>query len=464
MGCALGGCAAPAGPPTVRPNLAPTTQPTASLQIAEPVRPMYQRLLAIDLATAVRVAAARNLDIRLARERVNASQGRLESSVGSIFPVIAPGIAFAHLEGANQASGGNLVFTNFNTLLPSVLIQTVLNPGAVVYDVIASRKRLAASEQQEQSVRLETTRLSAIQYFDLVLAQTKVGATRRALNDAQELLRITQLRVKAGAGLHADELRAQASLASRQQDLTSAMNLFYQASVTLSLTLHLDPSVTLAPAPREVRQTTLVREDMSIENLLALAVQWRPDLGALRSAVAAAQADQGVTAFTGLGPQFQGSYRGGILSADSPGKKPDTTLYQPFHETQRAGAGVGFSLGLSTFGQFKTGKALERAAEIDVQRRLDKVRADVIRAAQDSNANAALIPAAQREVTAAAEALRLAQTNFGAGTMLLIDVLQAEDAVEESRLRYATAVARYNQSQINLLASLGLLDEKSLLQ
>jgi outer membrane protein TolC len=42
--------------------------------------------------------------------------------------------------------------------------------------------------------------------------------------------------------------------------------------------------------------------------------------------------------------------------------------------------------------------------------------------------------------------------------MLLLDVLQAEDLVDSARLRHAEAVLRYNQSQVKLLAALGLLE------
>ena len=46
--------------------------------------------------------------------------------------------------------------------------------------------------------------------------------------------------------------------------------------------------------------------------------------------------------------------------------------------------------------------------------------------------------------------------------MTTLDVLQAQDAATQARLRYAAAVVRYNQSQVNLLAALGLLDEGTL--
>jgi outer membrane protein TolC len=60
-------------------------------------------------------------------------------------------------------------------------------------------------------------------------------------------------------------------------------------------------------------------------------------------------------------------------------------------------------------------------------------------------------------VTAAEEALRITRENFEVGTALFLDLLQAQDAVNQARLNYATAITSYNQSQVNLLAALGLI-------
>ena len=56
---------------------------------------------------------------------------------------------------------------------------------------------------------------------------------------------------------------------------------------------------------------------------------------------------------------------------------------------------------------------------------------------------------------------RLAEANLKTGTMLLLDVLTAQDLLEAARLRYGNAVTHYNQSQVNLLAALGILDPGS---
>jgi len=161
----VAGCATALRGPGAHPSLAPATQPSVSLQLGERgVGPMYRELLAIDLPTVVRIANARNLDIERARQQVQANRGRYESNVEVIFPVIAPSVAYSHFQGVAQSASGTLTpGVHFNNLLPAISIQWILNPGAVVYDIIASKRRMEASAQQEQSVVLDTIRVAAVQ-------------------------------------------------------------------------------------------------------------------------------------------------------------------------------------------------------------------------------------------------------------------------------------------------------------
>jgi outer membrane protein TolC len=169
----------------------------------------------------------------------------------------------------------------------------------VAYEIVASKRRLEASAQQEQAVVLETARVAALQYYDLVLTQAWVSVARQTMKEAEELLRIEYLRLKTDTELPADEL-AEAALAGARQDLLTAVKGFYDASVTLTVTLHLDSTVMLAPRAGTMKQTTLVREDLPIDDMLVTAVRYRPDLEAVRTLWAAAQADQGATVWGGL--------------------------------------------------------------------------------------------------------------------------------------------------------------------
>ena len=492
------GCVGPKHPIETpqRPDVAPSEQPVSAMPLhldPDPIKPMYTELLAIDLPTVVRVALADNFDIRHARQAVHATQGRYEATVGAAFPAIVPTALFEHVEGSVRATQGNLVGVGFDTFQPSVAIQWVINPGRVIYDILAARKRLLASEQQEKAVIQGILRRGAVQYYDLVLAQAGISAAHQGVLEAEELLRISQLRIATGTGVPADEMRADARLAERRQDLISGMKELYDASVMLAVTLHLDPSVTLIPSVTLLPPTQLVRNDLGIDELLGIAVAFRPDLESVRALVEAATAQQDSTWWSGFGPTLALSYQyGGITGhasnfAASPGvsfsgnsvgsgrildviaKQPlRTAIHRPdqtfsFSDQQRATAVASWRLALSVFGELKTAKAVQTQAVIQAGRALDEVRAQVVSAAQASQANRQLIGLAHRQVTSAEEALRLTEVHLKAGTMTTVDVLQAQDAATQARLRYAKAVVRYNQSQVDLLAALGLLDATTLL-
>ena len=417
---------------------------------------MYRELLSVDLPTVIKVAAAQNLDIQQARYNVDAQRGRYETSVGALFPVIAPALTFNAVDGVNQNANGTLTAANFNTIIPAVSLQWILNPGRVAYDIVASKKRLQASSELEEAAQLDGLRTAAVQYYDLILAQAKIAVARQAVQEAEENLRLTSLRIRAGTGLAADEMRSRAFLAGRQQDLILALNTFYEASVALTVTLHLDSTVTLVPGPREIDQLTLVTPDLGIDELMAMAVTHRPDLKAARTLLAAAKSDKSAAVWGALGPQLQAAYSYGGIEARVGG---DSSGLQ---EQQRASAGAGFAFGVSSFGQMKIARANLGLAATDAERQLDQVRAQVVSAQQASLTASQLVPIAREQIESAEEALRLAQANLKSGTMILLDVLQAQNEVDDGRLRYADAVVRYNQAQLNLLGALGLLDASRL--
>lgn len=211
----LAGCLhpKPVEPPPERPHLAPAAQSDAAPPLVldpSAVLPMYTELVAIDLPTVVSVAVAQNFDIRRARQAVIASRGRYESMVGSVFPALVPTALFEHVEGTVRATEGNLVGVGFNTFQPSLALQWVINPGRVIHNLVAAKKRLSVAKSDEEAVIVETLRRSAVQYYDVVLAQATVSAAQQGVKEAEELLRISKLRLQTGTGIHADELRAEA--------------------------------------------------------------------------------------------------------------------------------------------------------------------------------------------------------------------------------------------------------------
>jgi len=469
------------------------------------IKPMYAELLPIDLPSVVRVAVAENFDIRNAQASVEASLGDYESTVGSAFPAIVPTAVFEHVEGTVRATEGDLVGVGFDSFQASVAIQWIVNPGRVIYDIVAAKKRLYASERQEQAVMQETLRLAVVQFYALAFAQASVSAAHQGVTEADELFRISRLRERTGTGVLADKLRAEARLAERRQDLVSAVNQFYNASVALSLTLHLDSAVTLLPSIDELPPTTLVRDDLTIDEMLGFAIVFRPDLESVRQIAGASEAAAGSTWWSGFGPELALGYQYGGITGNAknvvPARGiPSNLIVNPksstgsfagnplgngfiregirrgsarldgrhgrtfgFSDQQRSSAGAGWRLSVATFGKIKTAKAVEQQAIIRAEQMLDMVRAEVVTSAQASETQDQLVVLARHQVASAEEALRLSEANLRAGAVTTLDVLQAQDGATQARLRYARAVVSYNQAQVNLLAALGLLAENTLL-
>lgn len=454
------GCKTPKPVKTDRPlpDISPASQSTSDQVLhldSSQIKPMYQELLAIDLATVVSVAQAENTDILLARQDIEVRRGQVQSSIGAIFPALVPSVFFQDVQGTKQATEGNLVGVNFNTFQPGIAIQWILNPGKVYYDIIAAKKRLAASEFQEKSVITKTLGTAAVQYYSLVLAQVQIEAAQQAVLESQELLRINQLREETGTGITGDILTAQAHLAQREQNLFKAINAFYNASVDLTLTLRLDASVTLVPKIENLSLITLVRKDFDLDALLALAVQHRPDLEQVRLLVASISAQTDATWWGAFGPELQAGYSyDGIKTNEG----DNTDLNDQRHFTARAG----WRWSVSSFGDLKASHAIEKQAMIKADFKLDKVRSEVIRALQASRMNDELITKSDQQLLAAREAFRLTRVSFENGMTINLNVLQAQDALAQANLHFAQAIVGYNQAQVHLATSLGIISMDTL--
>ena len=175
----------------------------------------------------------------------------------------------------------------------------------------------------------------------------------------------------------------------------------------------------------------------------------------------AVDAETESAAWGGFGPQFRTPYTvGGIAGHfDNPGGVESESGFQ---FQQRFAAGGGWRLSVSTLGDLRAAKAVEEQTLLEAERLLDTVRAQAVNAQQSIRATRDLIDLARRGVGAARESLRLAEANLKAGTMTTLEVLDAQDALARAELRYARAVVGYNQSQVDLLAAIGLVDMESL--
>ena len=261
-----------------------------------------------------------------------------------------------------------------------------------------------------------------------------------------------------GTGIAADLSLGQAHLAEQHQKQARALNAFYHRSIELSLTLRLDASITLVPAAEHLTPVDLVREEIDFDALVAMAIRFRPDLEQVRVLVQEIAARTKAARWGELGPFFGVAYQIGAIGAD------DGEGFAGLEDQQRFSAGVGADWSFAAFANLEAAAAIEQQVILEADRQLDEVQAQVAGALADATLYRTLLSQSKARLSAAEEAARLVQSGFSAGTVTLLNVLQAQEALSRARLENAEIVVHYNTTQVELLAALGMIDGDHLAQ
>jgi outer membrane protein TolC len=425
-----------------------------------PIPPVELRLieagksLPIDLATAIALARARNLDILEARARFNEAQGRRNASLGGFVPAFTGSFAARRIDGRIQASFGELDDKAFSTLVPAAGVELDLNPGRAVFDALAAHRILAAAEQDAEQVTQDVLATVAAQYLALQEAQARVKIAEEALAASRELARVAHDREAQGAGLKVDALRAEARAAADEVRLAQARNALRDASLALAVTLKLDPTVTLFPMHTVVREQTLVDPALPLDALLERAATERADLAAESRRVAAAKSDHRATWAEALGPRLYGRVEESAIGR-SIGNLGDRQIYGGF---------VGFRLSPASIGRVQAASARLDQTRLQAERLAQQAGAEVIGAREKALTAHEQIDAALRGLRAAEAALDLSQVRFKGGVGIGLEVLDAQAALTESRTNLVAAIVGYNTAEVGLLRAVGGVSPDALLE
>lgn len=145
-------------------------------------------------------------------------------------------------------------------------------------------RELAARESEKQDLALEAARQdTAFQVFAFYLevqkAAAQLQAADRAIKDARENMRLATVRRDAGVGLLSDELRARTHLSSVEQRLISARNNLELAKMRLANVVGLDNGQEIDIA----EPATVPIPAFSPENLVTTALESRKELQQYRA-------------------------------------------------------------------------------------------------------------------------------------------------------------------------------------
>jgi outer membrane protein TolC len=424
-------CSAPSPNPLLRPD-----QPQA-VEITT--------VCSLTLERAVAIAFQNNLKLRAQTLTLEKSKAALRQAQAALYPSVT-------LQGGPSRTEN---FNLSNQSTSSTNSNTFSGEADLSYSIFTSGQRSANIRAAQAQVRYEDlgvralteqTRLDvATDYYDLQNADSQVAIQKAAVANAQESLRIAEVRERAGLGTRFDVLQSQVSLANSTQDLTNALRDQTNARRQLAELLNLAQTVNLTAAePVQAAGTW----PLTLENSIVQAYAFRVELDQYLAQKEIGRQNRRA-ALAALGPTL--ALNG---STNLSGGLDSSSDWSTGYTVGATVKWTAFDGGAARASATQYEKSIQ-IAEVNFADTRNQVRFAVEQAYANSRAALENIQTTTLSIQEAQEALRLARLRFEAGVGTQSDVITAQTNLTTAEGNRLSAIVSYNKAIAILIRNTG---------
>ena len=422
----------------------------------EPAQPLT-------LGEAIAAALKHNPQVMAAKHEVEAADCRVTTARSGLLPQLYLSESFNRTNSPLWAFGTKLnqgaieaadfdpdqlndpdAINNFNTALS--LTWNVFDGGQTwIGWRQAQQGRRAADlslKRSEQQIVARTAR----SYVGLLLAVENHEVIVQSLETAQAHLKLIQDRFDSGVSVKSDVLRAQVRIADLEQKRLMAHSHILVAQAMLHAVMGQPDAGRIAPATPLERFTPL-KEDLI--QWIDRALEKRPDLKKLD--IQKLIADKGVDRTRAAHwptLALQGSYE--INSEDFSESTDNYTVGAMLRMNLYSGQRMSSETAAAKAMVAKI-KSLRRGYEL-------KVRVETQRAFYLAQSTWQSIAVARSAVAQAEEGLRIVGNRYGNGLLTIVDLLDAQVALQQTRIQLFRAMHDYKVARIELALAAGAID------
>lgn len=464
----------PLNVPEVEENGPESNEAPALETLPEPAGPhctatTIEQSYPIDLATALALAGGNNLQIAFAAERVQAAMARVDKADVLWVPSLNGGLIYNNHAGRIQATEGNVLEVSRNSLFVGAGAGLGAAPTTggssgparmfvdlplvdVLFEPLAQRQALQAAKAQ-QAVAFNNTLLQVSSaYLDLLRAEFQVAIAQEAVDNAAQLVKVTEDFSRAGEGLEADAQRAKAELGERRRVLLKTEEMVAVSSAELARLLRLDPAVTLNPTDQQPVAIDLVPIDMSIHDLIGQALANRPEAAGCEALVEETRLRVQQEHLRPWLPHLYAGFSGGGF-----GGAPGGSLK---NFSDRTDFDIAAIWQLENFGLGNNARRREQdsahlQAHIVADQARDQIASEVSRSYHQIQSRREQIEAVRSQVKAARRSLELSLDGIRDKVLRPIETQQAISALAAARRQYAETIIDFNLAQFELLRAIG---------
>ena len=417
---------------------------------AKPRRRVISRT--IDLGTALRLAGAENLDVKIAQERVALAQAEHRIAQQQYFPWLTVGAGWRGHQENIQAVDGQILDVEKTAIDLGAAVRAQLDLGETYYRDLAARQLVKAAVHAGEVQRLDALHAAALAYFDLVRQSAYVDVTAEAVRITEDYGSQVRRAVEAGIAFAGDAYRIETQLEINRLAHRQALEVERIAAARLAQILHLDPAVELLPAQTTPVPLAVIPSSTSLDRAIDRALVNRPELR-----VNAAQREAALQARNGakygpLIPSIGAQYSYGGLAGGR------GTEVANFDESSDYGIGISWRIGPG--GLFDRGRAEANESKLrTVELETGKIRDEIVRQVVESHTRMRSLSdqmsMAQRALSAAQKSLDLSRDRKEFGVGAVAETIQSEQDLTRARRDYLGAVAEFNKAQYSLQRAIG---------
>lgn len=423
----------------------------------------------IDLPTALGLAGANNLQIAFAAERVREAAARMDQAEVLWVPSLNAGLIYNNHAGRLQETEGRVVEISRNSLFAgagAVMGGTATAGGAsgparmvvdlplvdVLFEPLAARQLVRAAREEHSSTFNDALLQVAGAHLNLLRAHSKVAIAQEAVDNAEELAKITADFAREGEGLEADAQRLQVELNSRRRDLYRAKELVAVTSAELVRLLRLDPTVTLVPIDAGVAPMEIVDNAASLPELLAQAQTVRPEVARVGAIVEETRLRYCQERWRPWVPNLYAGLSGGGFGG---GEGSAVRSFSDRTDFDMGAVWEWKNLGLGNSARQRERASVHRQAHLATNQVRDLIASEVNQTYHQVRFRREQIDVARPQVTAALKTLELNLDGIRGRTLRPIEAQQAIAALAAAREQYLDSVIDFNVAQFALVRAIG---------
>lgn len=413
-------------------------------------------LYTIDLPSALRLAGARNLDVRIAEERLVDATAAKKIAIERFFPSVSSGIAYRAHDDAIQDVSGDVLDVHKQSYAPGMTIVVQTDIGDAIFKSLEARQMVKAAGAAVDAQRQDAVVAAAAAYFELVRAHAAIAAADEALRVSSGYAAEVEEAVSIGIAFKGDALRARGQARDDELLLRHAQEQERLAAVGLAGVVDLDPTVRLVARDAMPVPLSLVCADTSTDAMVAAALSARPEVRQRAAEVDAAREGENGAVYGPLVPGVGAQILAGGLGGGRDGGS------QRFSRSEDYFVGLSWRLGpggLLDVGRIEASRARTRSALLNADKTRKQITEQIVAGRERVASLRDQVTIAERSLTDARESLHLRQQRKDFGVAAVLETIQAQRDWSRVLGAYLARVTDYNRVQYELLRATGALGD-----